>query len=456
MNLNSKLLKVFKNDSNLNEVIKIFNFYTNIGKSFKLYQTTNSGLQNNILNFYNKDTISPYVPIAAKGPWIVSNEGTIIYDTGGYGMLGYGHSPEWALNVLSKEHVMANVMTPSYEQSILTMKLKEIIGKPCPYQKFAFLNSGSEAMELAGRIIDTIGKKKNYKKMSKSIVLKDSFHGRTSHASLFSDSCSNIYKNTLKSFQYHKIVETVEINNVVELKNKINDILNNGFELDAIIMEPVMGEGRPGIALNPEFYNLARQQTLELESILLIDSVQAGIRTNGCLSVVDYPSLKGCKPPDMEVFSKAINSGMYPLSVLALKKEVSEKYEVGTYGNTMCANPKALDIGFETLNRLDKNVSKNIVKQGKNFVSMLNTLKESYPDVIEEVTGTGLLIAAHINKKYDVVGENGLEINCRKRGLNVIHGGKNALRFTPYFLINENEITLIKHILKDVFDDVCI
>lgn len=456
MNINSKLLKVFKNDKNLNEVKKMFNFYANIRKSFKPYQNTNGSLQNNILNFYNKDTISPYVPMAAKGPWIVSNERKIIYDTGGYGMLGYGHSPEWALNVLSREHIMANVMTPSYEQSILTMKLKEIIGNPCPYEKFAFLNSGSEAMELAGRIIDTIGKKKDCKKMSKYIVLKDSFHGRTSHASLFSDSCSNVYKNTLKSSQYHKIVETVEINNLVELKNKINDILNNGFELDAIIMEPVMGEGRPGIALSPEFYKLARKQTLELKSILLIDSVQAGIRTNGCLSVVDYPSLKDCEAPDMEVFSKAINSGMYPLSVLALRNEISEKYEVGTYGNTMCANPKALDIGFETLNRLNKNVSKNIVKQGNNFVNMLNALKKSYPDVIEEVTGTGLLIAAHINKNYQVVGENGLEINCRKRGLNVIHGGKNALRFTPHFLINEKEIALVKHILQDVFDDLSI
>ena len=27
--------------------------------------------------------------IDPKGPWIISNEGKIIYDTGGYGMLGY-------------------------------------------------------------------------------------------------------------------------------------------------------------------------------------------------------------------------------------------------------------------------------------------------------------------------------------------------------------------------------
>ena len=37
---------------------------------------------------------------------------------------GYGHSPEWALNVINREHVMANVMTPSYEQSLLANKLK--------------------------------------------------------------------------------------------------------------------------------------------------------------------------------------------------------------------------------------------------------------------------------------------------------------------------------------------
>lgn len=455
MNLNSKLLKVFHADNNLKYLKQkgnLFKHHSNTSAKTE-HQNANK-LQNSILNFYNKNNISPYVPVAAKGPWILSSEGKIIYDAGGYGMLGYGHSPDWALDILRKEHVMANVMTPSYEQLAITEKLKEKIGNPCPYEKFAFLNSGSEAMELAGRIIDTIGKKNNPAKRSKCIVLKDSFHGRTSHASLFSDSCSSVYKKTLKSFAHHNMVEKVEINNVSELKNKISGILNEGFVLDAIIMEPVMGEGRPGIPLNPEFYKLARQETMKLDSVLLIDSVQAGIRTNGCLSIVDYPSLKGCNAPDMEIFSKAINSGMYPLSVLALKEKISEEYEVGTYGNTMCANPKALDIGYETLNRLDTQVSKNIVMQGNNFANMLNHLKEMYPDVIEDVTGTGLLVAAHINKKFEVVGENGLEINCRRRGLNVIHGGKNALRFTPHFFIHENEIDLIKCILQDVFDDV--
>lgn len=453
MNLNSKILSLFENDKKLKYVKRMFDNFNRSNKNITLKNRT---LQSNILNFYNKNTVSPYVPLVAKGPWIISNQGKLIYDTGGYGMLGYGHSPDWALNILKKEHVMANVMTPSYEQYLLTEKLREKIGSPCPYEKFAFLNSGSEAMELAGRIMDTIGKKKkDSRKMSKYIVLKDSFHGRTSNASLFSDSCSNVYKNNLKSFGYHKMTETVEINNLNELRHKIIDILNNEFVLDGIIMEPVMGEGRPGIALDPEFYKLARSLTNKLNSVLVIDSVQAGIRTNGCLSIVDYPSMKDCEAPDMEIFSKAINSGIYPLSVLGLKNNISKEYEVGTYGNTMCANPKALDIGLETLNRLDDKVSQNIVKQGHNFVNMLKDLKNMYPHVIEDVTGTGLLIAAHISDKYDVVGKNGLETICRNNGLNVIHGGKNALRFTPHFLINENEIALIKYILMNVLKNHC-
>ena len=165
MNLHSSLLKRFHADNNLKYIKqKVAFFNPLISSSGRIGQTHPEKLQNNILNFYNGNNVSPYVPVAAKGPWILSSEGNIIYDTGGYGMLGYGHSPEWALNTLRKEHVMANVMTPSHEQFVLTEKLKEMIGSPCPYEKFAFLNSGSEAMELAGRIIDTIGKKTSPKK----------------------------------------------------------------------------------------------------------------------------------------------------------------------------------------------------------------------------------------------------------------------------------------------------
>lgn len=61
--------------------------------------------------------------------------------------------------------------------------------------------------------------------------------------------------------------------------------------------------------------------------------------------------------------------------------------------------------------------------------------------MIDSVTGTGLLVAAHLNKKFPVVGVDQVEWKCRQAGLGVIHGGTNALRFTPYFYINEVNIS---------------
>lgn len=41
---------------------------------------------------------------------------------------------------------------------------------------------------------------------------------------------------------------------------------------------------------------------------------------------MDYPDFQSAAPPDFETFSKSINAGQYPLSVLALGPRVPEIY----------------------------------------------------------------------------------------------------------------------------------
>ena len=53
-------------------------------------QSQISEIQNGFVNFYPDDAINPYVALAGNGPWIVTLKGAVVYDTGGYGMLG-GH-----------------------------------------------------------------------------------------------------------------------------------------------------------------------------------------------------------------------------------------------------------------------------------------------------------------------------------------------------------------------------
>ena len=42
----------------------------------------------------------------------------------------------------------------------------------------------------------------------------------------------------------------------------------------------------------------------------------------------------------MEAWSKAINAGQFPLSVVGMTAEVADKYVTGIYGNTMTTNPR--------------------------------------------------------------------------------------------------------------------
>ena len=118
-----------------------------------------------ICNFYSKYDKSPYLPVGAHGPWIITDKQKIVYDVGGYGMLGFGHNPSWLLHVLSKPHVMANVMTPSYEQE----NICKLLSNKTNYDKFAFLNSGSEGIEFTLRYVDRINKMK-MSELSKSII----------------------------------------------------------------------------------------------------------------------------------------------------------------------------------------------------------------------------------------------------------------------------------------------
>jgi len=407
------------------------------------------------LNFYAPETVNPYVPLTASGPWVITTCGGVIHDSGGYGMLGLGQAPKVVMEHLSEPQVMANVMTASFEHARFREKLHQEIGhtrktKGPVFDRIVCMNSGSEAMSVAARISDinaNLQTKKGAKHEGKKIVylsLHGSFHGRTDRPAQVSHSTREVYQKHLASFRGHENLVTVTPNDVGELRETFSKLLSQGVFVEAVFLEPVMGEGNPGVAITPEFYQVARELTLDNDAFLIIDSIQAGLRSQGVLSIVDYPGFSELAPPDMESYSKALNAGQYPLSVLSLRERASEVYKTGIYGNTMTSNPRALAVGSAVLSSITPKLRENIVTRGKEFLEQLKRLQERHPEAITEVQGTGLLFAASLNpKRYQVIGFDGTETYLRKCGIGVIHGGKNALRFTPHFAITRPELDMI-------------
>ena len=153
--------------------------------------------------------------------------------------------------------------------------------------------------------------------------------------------------------------------------------------------------------------------------------------------------------PDMEAWSKAINAGQFPLSVVGMTAEVADLYVTGIYGNTMTTNPRALETAIAVLERITPELRQNIRDRGDELVLGLQGVMEEFPEAILSVQGTGLLVCAEMDPDFfPVVGDDKVEMWCRKNGLGVIHGGVNALRFTPHFLITSEEIKMIVEIVR--------
>jgi len=416
-------------------------------------------LQDGFVNFYNPATVNPYVALGARGPWIITSHGAVVHDNGGYGMLGAGHGPERVIHSMSDNWVMANVMTASFSQKRLDERLRRELGHTrgwCPFEKFICMNSGSESVTVSLRIADVNAKimtqsgGKHEGKSIKMMAIEQGFHGRTDRPAQMSHSCKGKYDQHLASFQNRDNLILVPANDVAALEQAFDQAAKENVFIELLAIEPVQGEGNPGQCVSREFYDAARRLTLEHDSMLLVDSIQAGIRGQGTLSVVDYQGFEDSDAPDLETWSKAMNAGQYPLSVLGMNKRASDLYVTGIYGNTMTTNPRALETAVAVLDGITPELRTNIRERGVEFVEKFTALQDEFPHVITKVQGTGLLCSAELEpNQFPVVGMEAVEPWCRRRGLGVIHGGQNALRFTPHFNITSKEIDLIVGIVRE-------
>ena len=421
-------------------------------------------LQARILNFYPAPSVNPYVPLAASGPWIVTAHGAVLHDSGGYGMLGLGHAPADVVEAVGRGLPMANVMTPSLSQFRLTERLTREIGRTrggCPFGRFVFLNSGSEAVSFACRMSDIHGYNltspgaPHAGKGATRLAIVDGFHGRTEGPARLSQSSRADYQGHLASYRGHDRTIFVPVNDVAALRQAFGQAERRGLFIESVFVEPVMGEGVPGLALGRDFYDAARGLTRLSGSLLVVDSVQAALRAQGCLSIVDYPGFETCDPPDLETYSKALNAGQYPLSVIALTEAAAAEYVTGLYGNTMTGNPRAMEAACAVLDAVTDDLRQNIRDRGREFVAALERLAGEFPGAIERVVGTGLMVSAILDpSRYRVLGEGGFEQYLRTHGIEMIHGGQSGLRFTPPFDVTREEIALIVSMVRQGLADL--
>ena len=108
----------------------------------------------------------------------------------------------------------------------------------------------------------------------------------------------------------------------------------------------------------------------------------------------------------------------------------------GTHGSTLGGNPLAMAVGNAVLDVIfEKDFLKNVRKKGEYFDKGLNKIKKKYPEIIEEIRGSGLMKGLKM-----LVDNTGFIKKLMNHKMLTIKAEENVIRLFPSLIVNNKEL----------------
>jgi acetylornithine/N-succinyldiaminopimelate aminotransferase len=355
----------------------------------------------------------------AKGVYVYDTSGNEYLDfSAGYASLAFGHCPKELSDVMKKQvdvvwHLSNKLRIPNLE--LYCKELCELTG----FGKSAFIaNTGAEAVECGIKMARRYFSAKGYKNRYHIITLEHSFHGRTMGCiSASGGSKLEGFEPPLDGFT------RVRINDIDHLRSIITE------DTAGIMLEPIQGEGgmKPcSYAYLKEIESICRSKGI----LLMLDEVQCGMGRTGKYFAFQYFGIT----PDILMLGKALGAG-FPVSACIATEEVAKAMHLNSHGSTFGGNPIAVAIGRKVLELLkDEGVLINVKDIGKYMRSQLMDLKEEFPEIIDEITGIGLMQGIKLKEQW-----KNIEVSdaCFANKLISTPAYGNVLRVTPALVLTK-------------------
>ena len=334
---------------------------------------------------------------------IVKGKGQYLYDENGREYLDcvnnishVGHCHPAVIQVAHEQNQLLNTNTRYLHDNIIELAEKLTSKLPAPLSVCYFVNSGSEANELALRMAAEVTKNNN------TIVLDHAYHGNTS--SLINISPYKFNGNGGMGKPGH--VEVVPIPDIfrgefndpetagIRYAQYVQDAIKQQGDGSTFISESLLGCG--GQILLPDgFLQESFQHVRAAGGICISDEVQVGLGRVG----THYWGFELQKIiPDIVTIGKPLGNG-HPLAAVVTTTEIANIFNNGMeYFNSFGGNPVSSAIGLSVLNVIEQEkLQQNALDVGNYLLSELNLLKEKF-ELIGDVRGTGLFIGVELVK----------------------------------------------------------
>ncbi|ANL45299.1 acetylornithine aminotransferase [Rhizobium phaseoli] len=354
-----------------------------------------------------------------EGVWLITEGGERYLDFGaGVAVTSVGHSNPHVVAALKEQADKVWHLSNIYEipgQERLAKRLTDATFA----DKVFFTNSGAEALECAIKTARRYQFSKGHPERFHIITFEGAFHGRT-----LATIAAGGQEKYLEGFGPKAPgFDQVAFGDIAAVRAAITDATA------AILIEPVQGEGgvRPA---TPEFMKALRQICDENGLLLILDEVQTGVGRTGKLFAHEWSGIT----PDIMAVAKGIGGG-FPLGACLATAEAASGMKAGTHGSTYGGNPLAMAVGSAVL---DVILADGFLQQVRDvalvFRQGLASLKDRYPDVIEDIRGEGLLLGV----KAAVPSAELLQA-IRAAHLLGVPAGDNVIRLLPPLVVTAEE-----------------
>ncbi len=328
--------------------------------------------------------------------------------------LGYQH-PRIQKAIL--EQLNRNLHLSNYFLQDVQVNLAEKIVEASGLSKVFFTNSGTEAIEGLLKIIKKWG---NTHGKNEIIAFQGGFHGR----SLGSLSIT-IQDKYQKSFlPLLPNIKTVPANDARAFSEAISE------QTLAVFYEGIMGEGgvRP---VSQELLDAIYEGRKKYGYLVVADEIQTGVGRTGAF----YYYQKRGVMPDAIATAKGLGGGL-PLGAFVVNEALSNVLQRGEHGTTYGGNPLACASGLATVETINTpDFLKHVQTVGEYFKEQLQAFAKTYPDIVKDVRGEGLMLGLEVGEKaLDLMAEG-----CNQGILFNVAGGT-TLRFVPPLIIEEKDV----------------
>ncbi len=356
--------------------------------------------------------LGPSLSVSYQEPLkIVRGRGQFLYDEAGRPYLDcvnnvchVGHSHPRVVDAALKQMAVLNTNTRYLHDNIVQYAERLAATLPDPLTVCFFVNSGSEANDLALRLARTHTGRQDI------IVLDGAYHGNLTslieispykfkgpggqgkpahtHIASMPDPYRGLYKGAQSGEQYARHVQRL-----------IEEMGKNGRNPAAFIAESLLGCGGQ-IVLPNGYLKAAYQHVRAAGGVCIADEVQVGF---GRVGTHFWGFQTQGVVPDIVTMGKPIGNG-HPLAAVVTTAEIAQSFHNGMeYFNTFGGNPVSCAVGTAVLDVIeDEQLQQNALQVGNYLQNKLHGLIDEHT-LIGDVRGAGLFMGIELVRDRDTL-----------------------------------------------------